>query len=61
MFKVQNEKQEVRGEFSTRIEAYRFAEAIANGNAIGYNEKRMMFTVNESLPSRSDNPMKYDW
>jgi len=60
MFKVQNEKQEVKGEFQTRIEAYRFAESIAKGNAIGYNEKRRMFTVNESLPSRSDNPMKYD-
>ena len=60
MFQVQNEKQQVIGEFQTRIEAYKFAETVAKGNAIGYNEKHRMFAVNESLPSREDNPMKYD-
>ena len=60
MFKIQNEKQEVVGELPTRIEAYKAAEELAQGNAIGYNEKTRVFTVNLSLDARLDNPIKYD-
>ena len=60
MFTVRNERNEIKGEFATRIEAYKLAESLAKGNAIGYNEKSRLFTVNESIPSRTDNPMKYD-
>lgn len=60
MFRVQNEKQELLKEFDTRVEAYHYAESLANGNAIGYNIEEKLFTVNLRLPSRLDNPIKYD-